>query len=308
MRHIKFIKEYFGDNLYKECSLDEYNSSIDEHITFNDRDKKMFDALFISLPESKLQEYSVEAQWGGENSYHVHSKDIFYPTCDMMDFPPEYENVIECIRIIKTNFLNSSKGYSGDNTKTFYIYKTDDEWYYTRVFLWSQSLHGMGNTTYHKCDQLEGLKQYLENEVISSGLSESLESSKLYHVVSNSMNYSTSITKVSFTEKDILFLKKLGITFEFMKSKESFSLSTIGGGRYVKSTSVGVDDKVIHLSQLGKSDKNDIIDILLYRDDDEYYYLDFYSYRRQYTTIFKCDTLDGLRQCLTDNVLMNSYR
>ena len=271
MRHIKFIKEYFGDNLYKECSLDEYNSSIDEHITFNDRDKKMFDALFISLPESKLQEYSVEAQWGGENSYHVHSKDIFYPTCDMMDFPPEYENVIECIRIRKTSLPE----------KTFYIYKTDDEWYYTRVFLWSQSVHGMGNTTYHKCDQLEGLKQYLENEVISSGLSESLESSKLYHVVSNSMNYSTSITKVSFTEKDILFLNKMGISFDFIKNK---------GG--ITST------KVININDRNKgSDKSHI---MLYRDDDDYYYIDFYNYQTQCTAVFKCDTLDGLKQCIID--------
>jgi hypothetical protein len=280
MRYIKLVKEYFGESLYQECNLDEYNSAIDEHIMFNDRDKKVFDSLFISLPEDKLQDYLIEAQWGGENSYHIESKGIFYPTCDMMDFPPEYKDIIECIHIRKTSTPE----------KTFYIYKTYDEWYYARLFLWA-NIPGQ-NTRYYKCDQIEGLKQYLENEVISEKVSESLESSKLYQVVSTSMNYARDINKVDFTEKDILFLKELGITFDFMKNRKDD----------------GINSKLIHLKQLGKSDKNDIIyqafcntsDILLYRDDDDYYYLDFYNYPKQSTTIFKCDTLDGLRQFLTD--------
>lgn len=249
----------------------EYSKARRNLIPFDKRDIDTITKLSYSLNLDDVL-YGKENSYGGNYNFKKHI----------------YPNETNLIRLAGVGLDEYDFGYA-------YIYKNEDEWYYTAA-----SKIGSKREKLYKCDQLDGLIKLMEFIFDENIIKESYQEEKSYKQISREEWFETNITQnlTNFTQNDIYLINKEGNKYEkwvnLVPWKGIINLPDKILAN-LKRSETSLDQTKLSTSVI-QHPMNLENNLTVFSTKDEWYYIRVDRGPRSY--FYKCDQIHGTIQCI----------
>jgi hypothetical protein len=292
MKYLKKFNESINNDYYQKISHSEYLSLLDRRMNDNEEDiigKRVKERTPITM------------------------KDIFQSMCPYSE--KETKAISKASKKSGLEFDDDDMGFSSEITLCknsvviVSIDKISDEWYLASI--------GDDNLFY-KCDQLEGLVKFIETE-------KAIKKSTRYKWSSKIVNESVSEKLFEEIERETFEKREYthGNNIDWTKSVEDELISKVGGEFRLDLTSVGPKVRDLYITNFKDGEGDKRFQLIITQSPDDWFYVEekyfewhkgvrFSSWRQQayrndmksafrYESFFKCDTIDGLVECINNS-------